>query len=37
MTLSFILLNSKGVYGEKITYHWDRRFVEILTHHVWVL
>ena len=34
MTLSFILLNSKGVYGGKITDHWDRRFVEILTHHV---
>ena len=34
MTLSFILLNSKGVYGGKITDHWDRRFLEILTHHV---
>ena len=34
MTLSFILFNSKGVYGGKITYHWDRRFVEIQTHHV---
>ena len=34
MTSSFILLNSKGVYGGKVTDHWDRHFVEILTRHV---
>ena len=34
MTLSFILLNSRGVYGGKITDHWDRRLVEMLAHHV---
>ena len=34
MTLSFILLNSRGVYGGKITDHWDGRLVEMLAHHV---
>ncbi|CAH3195072.1 unnamed protein product [Porites evermanni] len=29
----FIPLNSKGVYGGKVTDHLDRRFVEILTRH----
>ena len=34
MTYLFDSTDLQGVYGAKVTDPWDRRYVEILTHHV---